>query len=107
MGTKVPPTRSDCSCKERASNSLPVPLSPVISTVAVELEMVVTKRRKALAIGLEPMKKEGEFMLGSLSPKGLNRQAVKSIRLHRSMGLKKLVQWSILRMYPMKHSLFG
>ncbi|MFY8193312.1 MAG: hypothetical protein ACOVKF_09220 [Limnohabitans sp.] len=46
-------------------------------------------------------------MLGSLSPKGLNRQAVKSIRLHRSMGLKKLVQWSILRMYPMKHSLFG
>jgi hypothetical protein len=35
-----------------------------MSTVAFELEMVVTKRRKALAIGLEPMKKEGGFMFG-------------------------------------------
>ena len=107
MGTNAPPTRSDCSCSERANNSLPVPLSPVMSTVALELEMVVTKRRSACAMGLVPMKKEGDFMLGALSLKAKTRQVVKSIRPSACLGLKKLPQWSILNMYPMKHLVFG
>jgi len=47
----------------------------------LELEMVVTKRRRACAMGLVPMKKEGDFMLKALSPKALKRQVAKSIRL--------------------------
>ena len=102
MGTKAPPARSDCSCYERANNSLPVPLSPVIRTVAFELEMVLTKRRNACAMGLVPMKNACCFMLDPLSLMGCSRQAVKSIRPSMQLDLKKLGQWSILRMYPMK-----
>jgi hypothetical protein len=42
IGTKLEPQRSDCSCSNRANSSLPVPLSPVIITVALELAMVAT-----------------------------------------------------------------
>jgi hypothetical protein len=69
IGTKAPPARSDCSCNERANSSLPVPLSPVIMTVALELEMVATSRRKACAMGLVPMKNDCDFMLDALSLK--------------------------------------
>ena len=68
MGTKAPPARSDCSCSDRANSSLPVPLSPVINTVALELAMVATKRRRACAMGLVPMKKDCDFIRSPLSP---------------------------------------
>jgi hypothetical protein len=78
-----------------------------MSTVALELAIVVTKRRSAWAMGLVPMKKEGDFMLEALSLKVLQWQVVKSIRQPARLGLKKLAQWSILGMYPMKQLVFG
>jgi hypothetical protein len=47
--------RSDSSCSARATSSLPVPLSPVISTVAVESATSETMLRTALAASLHPM----------------------------------------------------
>ena len=55
IGTKFAPQRSDWSCNKRAKSSLPVPLSPVIMTVALELAIVATKLRKVLADSLDPI----------------------------------------------------
>ncbi len=62
MGTKLAPQRSDCSCSSRANSSLPVPLSPVIITVAFELAIVATNWRKVAADSLEPIKCVVGFM---------------------------------------------
>jgi hypothetical protein len=58
-------------------------------------------------MGLVPMKKESDFMLGALSLKAMKRQVAKSIRPLVCLGLKKLAHWSILGMYPMKPCVFG
>ena len=55
MGTKLPPLRSDWSCRARATNSLPVPLSPVIKTVAAEEATRSIRCRMASAPALAPM----------------------------------------------------
>ena len=64
--------------------------------------MVDTKRRKACAIGLLPMKKDCDFMRWRLSLMSSRWQVAKSIRPAAICFLKKLSKRSILCMYPMK-----
>ena len=62
MGTKLPLLRTESSCSARATSSLPVPLSPVMSTVALELATRATRSRTALAAALCPIY-DGDFWL--------------------------------------------
>jgi hypothetical protein len=68
---------------------LPVPLSPVINTVALELAMVETKRRKACAMGLVPMKNDCDFMRCRLSLMPCCWQVAKSIRTSKDLFFKE------------------
>jgi hypothetical protein len=55
MGTKFPAERPDRSCSERATISLPVPLSPVINTVELDKATTGSKPRMARTASLSPM----------------------------------------------------
>jgi len=56
MGTKLAPARGDSSCSERATISLPVPLSPVMRTVELDAATTGSKLRIALIASLSPTK---------------------------------------------------
>ena len=59
MGTKFAPARCDKSCKERATISLPVPLSPVIKTVELDAATTGSRSRMARMASLSPINLSG------------------------------------------------
>ena len=59
MGTKLAPARCDKSCRERATISLPVPLSPVIKTVELDAATTGSKSRIARMESLSPINRSG------------------------------------------------
>jgi hypothetical protein len=59
MGTKLAPARCDKSCSERATISLPVPLSPVINTVELDAATTGSKSRIARMASLSPINRSG------------------------------------------------
>jgi hypothetical protein len=73
MGTKLAPARFDSSCNARATSSLPVPLSPVMRTVAVELATREIKSRMDCAASLAPL---NDVMRDDLDMK--NKKAISS-----------------------------
>lgn len=55
IGTNGPDARGPCMCKDCATNSLPVPLSPVINAVEAEADRVLINSRRYKVAWLSPM----------------------------------------------------